>query len=1015
MGDWIGAMDEPKNGAPSDPVSTSRSETSEALPRQIGPFRIVEKIGEGGMGAVYLAEQEHPHRQVALKVIRAETLAPKLLRRFELEAEVLGRLQHPGIAQIYQAGTQETPQGLQPYFAMEFVRGEPLDEYARRRELGTRARLELAARVCDAIEHAHQKGIIHRDLKPGNILVTGDGQPKILDFGVARLTDADVRSTTLHTDVGAMIGTLPYMSPEQASGDPEALDTRSDVYSLGVVFYELLTGRLPYEVNWKLLSEAVRAIREEEPSKLGTHDRALRGEVETIVRKALEKDKGRRYASASALATDIRHYLAYEPIDARPPSAWYQLKKFARRNKVLVGSTAAVFLALVAGTAVATDQAVRARRAQEEERKQARIASEKEQFALEQEAEAKKQAALAKQQETIAREQLERATIEQKKAEEAAAFLKSLFEGLDPYVAQGADTALLSKILSQAEKRISTELSGLPEVEAGIRQTLGEAYSNLGQYDRAEQELRKAEALEVRLFGEDDRRTFATRQSLARLRYARGEHAAAEGFLRALAERQERVLGPDDRDTFETRLLLGEALNRQGRHREAETILRAVRSRQQELFGPEDDGVLETMFSLATALYSQNPYEEALQNPHEEAEALLSDVFYKWSQTLGDDDPRTVEALGNLALVLEKQKKYAEAEEAEHEVLERLGRTLGPENPRTLGFLNNLGSCLARQGKLEEAETCYRRCLDLRRKVLGARHADTLLSLSNLADYVMKQGRRAEAIPLLQEALEGQRAVLGEDHDDTMVSKLRLAEVLKDEHRDAEVARLLEEIADYERRTRGEDDPNVGVALFNWGGALQDAGDQDAAERVYREVLELRDKHGWPDDPFLAAAINGLAKSLEARGEHGEADELFIQALEMRRPFGAGALFYSLTDYGWALLDRGDYEGAEPLLRELVEIQPSVHRPGRWEIASGEAMLGRCLARQGRFAEAEPHLEKAAEQLVNDPGARPQVLENTLDWIVELYEDWEAAEPDRGHGERASTWAARLAKRATEE
>jgi hypothetical protein len=262
-----------------------------------------------------------------------------------------------------------------------------------------------AARVCDALEHAHQKGIIHRDLKPGNILVTEEGQPKVLDFGVARLTNADVRTTTMHTDVGALVGTLSYMSPEQAGGDPDELDTRSDVYSLGILAYELLTGRLPYPIP-RLLPEAVRTIREEEPSKLSTHDQTLRGDVETIVLKALEKDKARRYPSASALAADIRRFLADEPISARRPSTWYQLQKFTRRNRILVGSAAAVFLALVAGTVLSTQQALRARRAGREAQRQAALAGE--------------QAALARAQEELARAQLERATIAQEKAEQAA-------------------------------------------------------------------------------------------------------------------------------------------------------------------------------------------------------------------------------------------------------------------------------------------------------------------------------------------------------------------------------------------------------------------------------------------------------------------------------------------------------------------------------------------------------------------------------------------------------------------
>ncbi|MFG0275763.1 MAG: serine/threonine protein kinase, partial [Phycisphaerales bacterium] len=318
-------------------------------PERIDRYEILSVIGEGGMGVVYRARQEKPAREVALKVIRAGVPTSEQLRRFELEADVLGRLKHPGIAQVYDAGTLDEGAGAQPYFAMELVDGQPLTKHAAARGLSVRDRLALFAKVCDAVQHAHGKGVIHRDLKPGNILVTPDGEPKVLDFGVARLTDADVQSVTMQTDIGQLIGTVPYMSPEQVAGDPGDLDTRSDVYALGVVLYELLTDRLPYDLRQKMIAEAARIIQEEEPTSLSSVSRALRGDIETIVGTALAKEKDRRYASASAFAADLRRFLQDEPIAARPPSASYQLQKFARRNKALVGGVVATFIALAGG------------------------------------------------------------------------------------------------------------------------------------------------------------------------------------------------------------------------------------------------------------------------------------------------------------------------------------------------------------------------------------------------------------------------------------------------------------------------------------------------------------------------------------------------------------------------------------------------------------------------------------------------------------------------------------------
>jgi WD40 repeat protein len=316
------------------------------LPARIGRYRILRLLGEGGMATVYEAEQDNPRRTVALKMIRSGLMSPSIANRFQHEAQILGRLHHPGIAQIFEAGLAEDGQ---PYFALEFIRGVPLDEYARLRSLTLPARLELVARVCDAVQHAHEQGVVHRDLKPANILVEETGQPKVLDFGIARVTDADLGTTGGRTQTGQLLGTLRYMSPEQLTADPGAVDARSDVYALGVILFELLAGRLPYGLDGLPLPEAGRVIRDWEPSRLGSIDTCLRGDVETIVARALEKEKQRRYASAAALAADIRRHLSHQPILARSPSALYQLGKFAQRHKALVGGAAGVAAALVLG------------------------------------------------------------------------------------------------------------------------------------------------------------------------------------------------------------------------------------------------------------------------------------------------------------------------------------------------------------------------------------------------------------------------------------------------------------------------------------------------------------------------------------------------------------------------------------------------------------------------------------------------------------------------------------------
>ena len=315
---------------------------------RVGAYTILEPIGEGGMGVVYLAEQQQPHRTVALKLIRPGLAGKELVRRFEREAEALGHLSHPGIAQIYEAGVSD---GV-PFIAMERVQGLTLLEHVRVTQPDLEARLQLFLGICEAVQHAHQHGVIHRDLKPGNLLVeqTMDGaRARILDFGVARVTSTELCATTLQTHLGELIGTIQYMSPEQASGDSRQVDTRSDVYCLGVILFELLSGRLPYDLTGRVLQDATRVIREEEPTSLAALDPSLRGDLDTIVGKALEKDRERRYASAGELAADLRRHLNDEPIVARAPSAIYQLRKFARRNRALVIGVAVVLLTLAAG------------------------------------------------------------------------------------------------------------------------------------------------------------------------------------------------------------------------------------------------------------------------------------------------------------------------------------------------------------------------------------------------------------------------------------------------------------------------------------------------------------------------------------------------------------------------------------------------------------------------------------------------------------------------------------------
>ena len=346
------------------------------MPETIAGYAIKGAIGAGGMGSVYLAQQESPKRDVAIKVMNAGVVSRKAMRRFEFEAQTLGKLQHPSIAQIYEAGTYDDGSGARPFFAMEYVAGaKELNDYVDDNDIDQRTRLALFCAACEGVEYGHRRGVIHRDLKPGNILVDEDGNPKIIDFGVARSTDSDSVSATLATEAGQLIGTLQYMSPEQVELDPGELDTRSDVYALGVMLYELLIGRLPYDLTGTSLTQAASRIREIQPKRLGEINATLKGDLETICLKALEKDREQRYQTVNDLAEDVRRYLADEPIMARPPTRAEQLRRFVRKNKAASVATCVVAAALVAATTISVVFAVEAGR-QRDQASQQRDAAE---------------------------------------------------------------------------------------------------------------------------------------------------------------------------------------------------------------------------------------------------------------------------------------------------------------------------------------------------------------------------------------------------------------------------------------------------------------------------------------------------------------------------------------------------------------------------------------------------------------------------------------------------------------
>ncbi len=660
------------------------------------------------MGAVYEAEQEFPHRTVALKVMRAGYATSEMIRRLENEAEALGRLQHPGIAQIYEAGTTETPFGRQPYFAMELVHGQSLLEYCHAHRLDLRQRLELMVKVCGAVQHAHQRGLIHRDLKPANILVDESGQPRILDFGVARITDSDAQAT-LQTDIGQLIGTLAYMSPEQVLGDPAEIDTRCDVYALGIILYELLAGKRPYAVG-RELTAAVRTIREAEPTALGVVNRTFRGDLDVIAGKALEKDKTRRYGSAAELAADLRRHLRDEPIAARPPSTSYQLGKFARRHKALMTGVTAVFAVLVLGVVVSAWEAVRARQAE----------------------------AIAKQQSAIAQavsDFLQNDVLAQASAKSQAGRSSKPDPDLKVRTA-----------LDQAAARIDGKFDNEPDVEGAIRETMGETYAELAQYAQSRKQLERALAVQRRVWGPENPTTLHTLNQLGRTAFHQGNYSEADTLLSQAFAIERRVLGPEHPDTLFCMNNLANAYRGEGKDRQAEALYIQTLDVRRRVLGREHPDTLTSMNNLANVYWTQGKFAQA--------DALYRQAMEIQRRVLGPEHPDTLLTMGNLADTLTKEGKYTEAEKLFKQTLETSGRALGAEHPEVLAFLADFAAMYQRQGNYALAETYAAQVLAARRRVLGTAHPDIMPSASDLALAYLSQGKFAESEAIAREAVE---------------------------------------------------------------------------------------------------------------------------------------------------------------------------------------------------------------------------------------------------------------------
>lgn len=787
---------------------TPSRDSSFAIPGPIGPYRLMRKLGEGGMGQVWLAEQTAPlQRLVAIKLIRAGAADKILLERFESERQVLARMNHPAIAKVFDAGT--TADGT-PYFAMEYVPGIPITVYCDQKRLSIRQRLELFLKVCEGVQHAHQKAILHRDLKPANILVNeidGKPAPHIIDFGIAKALEGRDPLATLFTRAGHFIGTPVYMSPEQADLDVRDVDTRSDVYSLAVILYELLTGSLPFDpTQWlsELRQEQFRKLYDQDPSapsiqyRKATTTQAdtatqtaklrstepqqlvgeLHGDLDWITLKALERDRSRRYGSPSEFAADLQRFLNNEPVTARPASRAYRLQKYVRRHRAGVAIAAAALLLLVGFSVL---QAIQIRRIREER---------------------------------------DRTAHERDRANRIAGFMTRMFKVSDPSQARG-NSITAREVLDKASKEIDTGLAKDPETQAQMMDTMGDVYESLGLYPQAEELDRRALEIRKQTLGANHRDTIVSMRHLANALQDQSKYPEEEQLLRTAVDLSRKQFGPSDTDSLQTAKKLGDFLREESRYPEAEAVLR--------------QGLVD------------------LRNNKDSDKKLLAGFHT------------------NLAICFAYEGKFADAESNFREVYDLDRKRLGDEDPDVLRDLSNIGSILLQEEKFTEGEATFRQVVEAKRRILGPEHPDTLLSMGNLALALALQKRYAEAEPIYRQVLEIKTKKLGPDNYSTLVTKQQLADDLHQLHHDAEAEQLYRETLDAERRVLGPEQSDTLLTQHALADILATQRHYAEAETLYRQTLAQQTKVLTAHHPNTAHTECALAQVLALQGKRDEA------------------------------------------------------------------------------------------------------------------------------------------------
>ena len=981
-----------------------------------GRYRLLDKLGAGGMGEVYRAEQTEPvRRTVALKLIKAAQDFRAVTARFDAERQALALMDHPNIAKVFDGGA--TPEG-HPFFVMELVDGKPITDFCDEQRLTARQRLELFVPVCEAIQHAHQKGIIHRDIKPSNVLVaTLDGKlvPKVIDFGVAKATGEKLTADAELTRLGQAVGTWLYMSPEQAAGGPD-VDTRTDVYGLGVLLYELLTGTTPIDrrrLKEAALDEIARIVRHEEPprpsDRLSSHEskaeiaaarggacpdrlkKSLRGEVDWIVMKALEKERDRRYESAVGLAKDVQRYLADEVVEARPPSRGYRARKFLRKHRGPVIAAGLVFAALVAGVVGTSIGFIKAKAAEAdalkgwgEEAKQREKAEQQEKEAVNQKRQADEQREQAQVLQAVAKSNTDDAVAV------TNFFRNNILTACRPEGEGGLGRDVtLRKAVTAAEAKVAGALRNQPLIEVAVRDTLSMTFRHLGETDLASQQLKRAHFILSRHLGSDSPEALDGLYELALLYLGQDEAEQAVPLLEDCLKRQTVALGPDHKDTLQSLQHLAQAYRATGDRRRAMLLIEDCLKRQSSKLGPDHPTTLASQIELGLACHTAGDYErsvllledclrrrtaklgpdhtdtircksclalayKAVENLNA-AIILYEDCVKRQSATLGPGHPDTLNSIAELAGAYLKTSDARRAVPLLEDCVKRQSATLGPDHPETLDILDNLAKAYQVTGNPGRALQLWEDCLKQRTAKLGPDHPITLRSLSDLAKAHQDAGDLKLAVPLLEDCLKRRTAKLGPDHTDTLNNLFGLAMAYRKTGDAKRAVPLMEDCVRRQTDKLGPDDKSTLLSMNALASVCLESGDPKRAVVLWDDCLKRESAKHDPDHPDALGRMHDLAIACFYARDPRRAVALLEDCLKRRTTVLGPDHRNTLKTLTWvaiAHVECGEVSRAIPLLEDCLKRQSSVFGAEHRDTLYTAEALSHALEASGRKPEA---------------------------------------------------------------